>query len=123
MFRDLQSSFCRISYVLPLLLNVHVLVPLVMCLQVMHRPGHVCISFLEALILESISSGVLFLSCFSLDLTSRCWGKASLQMSDVCNKFCGGGGWVVVGRGGARKFPTGGLMLPTRGLTILVPQP
>ena len=32
--------------------------------------------------------------------------------------------WMMGGyRGGARNLPTGGLMLPTRGLTILVPEP
>ena len=31
--------------------------------------------------------------------------------------------WKLKTRGGARKFPTGGLMLPTKGLTILVPKP
>ena len=72
MFRDLQSSFSCISYVLPLLLNVHVLVPLVMCLQVMHSIVHVYIPCLEVLMSGSVSSGVLLLSCFNLERTRCC---------------------------------------------------
>ena len=68
--RDLQSSLCRMSYVVPLLVNVQVLVPLVMCLQVMQRPVHVCIPSVE-LELVGVTS-LLILSCFSLERTRYC---------------------------------------------------